>query len=93
MYGNNKVEKKKTTMKKRTLNPVFNETFIFDIPWEKIREASLEVTVMDFDKVGRNELIGKYVLGSRSGPVETRHWNDMIAKPRQQIAQWHLLKD
>ncbi|XP_076444994.1 synaptotagmin-7-like isoform X2 [Babylonia areolata] len=92
-FGNTKVEKKKTNIKMRTLNPVYNESFIFEIPWEKIREASLEVTVMDFDKVGRNEMIGKVILGCRSGPMETRHWNDMVAKPRQQVAQWHLLKD
>ena len=92
-FGNTKVEKKKTNIKMRSLNPVYNESFIFEIPWEKIREASLEVTVMDFDKVGRNEMIGKVILGCRSGPMETRHWNDMVAKPRQQVAQWHLLKD
>ncbi|XP_076078453.1 synaptotagmin-7-like isoform X5 [Mytilus galloprovincialis] len=93
MYGNAKTEKKKTSIKMRTLNPVYNESFIFEIPWERIREATIEVTVMDFDKVGRNEMIGKVMLGSKSGPLESRHWNDMITKPRQQVAQWHLLKD
>ncbi|XP_055889658.1 synaptotagmin-7-like isoform X4 [Biomphalaria glabrata] len=92
-FGATRVEKKKTNIKMRSLNPIYNESFIFDIPWEKIREANLEVSVMDFDKVGRNELIGRVVLGCRSGPMETRHWNDMVAKPRQQVAQWHLLKD
>ncbi|XP_070190865.1 synaptotagmin-7-like [Littorina saxatilis] len=92
-FGPTRVEKKKTNIKMRTLNPVYNESFIFEIPWEKIREASLDITVMDFDKVGRNEMIGKVILGCRSGPMETRHWNDMVAKPRQQVAQWHLLKD
>ncbi|XP_056015084.1 synaptotagmin-7-like isoform X2 [Ostrea edulis] len=92
-FGNNKIEKKKTSIKMRTLNPVYNESFFFEIPWEKIREAAIEVIVMDFDKVGRNEMIGKIVLSSKSGPLETRHWNDMITKPRQQVAQWHLLKD
>ena len=92
-YGKEKVEKKKTAIKMRTLNPVYNESFIFEIPWDKIREAALEVICMDFDKVGRNEMIGKVLLGSKSGPLENRHWNDMISKPRQQIAQWHLLKD
>ncbi|XP_067676120.1 synaptotagmin-7-like isoform X2 [Haliotis asinina] len=93
MQGGTKVEKKKTIIKKRSLNPVYNESFIFDIPWEKMRETCLEVSVMDFDKVGRNELIGKVILGAHSGPMETRHWNDMVSKPRQQVAQWHLLKD
>ncbi|XP_061195029.1 synaptotagmin-7-like isoform X1 [Saccostrea echinata] len=92
-FGNNRIEKKKTSIKMRTLNPVYNESFFFEIPWEKIREAAIEVIVMDFDKVGRNEMIGKIVLSSKSGPLETRHWNDMITKPRQQVAQWHLLKD
>lgn len=93
MYGKERQEKKKTTIKKRTLNPIYNESFIFDVPWERIREASLEISVKDFDKVGRNELIGKVILSAKSGPMETRHWNDMVAKPRQQVAQWHLLKD
>ncbi|KAK3098291.1 hypothetical protein FSP39_018019 [Pinctada imbricata] len=93
MYGNTRVEKKKTSIKMRTLNPVYNESFIYDIPWDKIREAAIEVIVMDFDKVGRNEMIGKILLSSKSGPLETRHWNDMITKPRQAVAQWHLLKD
>ncbi|XP_062569924.1 synaptotagmin-7-like [Saccostrea cucullata] len=92
-FGNNRIEKKKTSIKMRTLNPVYNESFFFEITWEKIREAAIEVIVMDFDKVGRNEMIGKIVLSSKSGPLETRHWNDMITKPRQQVAQWHLLKD
>lgn len=92
-FGKERVEKKKTSIKMRTLNPVYNESFMFEIQWDKIREASIEVTCMDFDKLGRNEMIGKVLLGSKSGPLETRHWNDMISKPRQQVAQWHLLKD
>lgn len=92
-FGATRMEKKKTSIKMRTLNPVYNESFFFEIPWDKIREAAIEVIVMDFDKVGRNEMIGKIILSSKSGPLETRHWNDMITKPRQQVAQWHLLKD
>lgn len=92
-FGKERIEKKKTSIKMRTLNPVYNESFMFEIQWDKIREASIEVTCMDFDKLGRNEMIGKVLLGAKSGPLETRHWNDMISKPRQQVAQWHLLKD
>lgn len=32
------------------------------MPWEKIRECSLDVMVMDFDNIGRNELIGRILL-------------------------------
>ena len=51
---------------KCNLNPIFNATFEFDVPWEQIRDCALDVTVMDFDTVGRNELIGKLVLGCKS---------------------------
>ena len=65
MFGDKRVEKKKTPVYKCNLNPIFNATFEFDVPWEQIRDCALDVTVMDFDTVGRNELIGKLVLGCK----------------------------
>jgi hypothetical protein len=32
LYKNQRIAKKKTHVKKRTLNPVFNESFVFDLP-------------------------------------------------------------
>lgn len=61
-FGDKRVEKRKTPVYKCTLEPVFNETFTFNVPWEKIRECSLDVRVMDFDNIGRNELIGRISL-------------------------------
>ena len=65
MFGDKRVEKKKTPVYKCNLNPIFNATFEFDVPWEQIRDCALDVTVMDFDTVGRNELIGKLILGCK----------------------------
>ena len=86
------MEKKKTMVKEKTLNPVFNETFAFVVTYDRIRQASLVVSVMDYDRMGRNELIGQLVLGAKSGPIEMKHWNEMFAKPRQSVVQWHILK-
>lgn len=61
-FGDKRIEKRKTPIFKCTLNPVFNEVFSFNVPWEKIRECSLDVMVMDFDNIGRNELIGRIQL-------------------------------
>ena len=61
-FGDKRIEKRKTPIFKCTLNPIFNETFSFNVPWEKIRECSLDVMVMDFDNIGRNELIGRILL-------------------------------
>ncbi|XP_026478603.1 synaptotagmin-7 isoform X2 [Ctenocephalides felis] len=93
-FSDKRVEKRKTAIFKCTLNPVFNDSFSFNVPWEKIRECSLDVMVMDFDNIGRNELIGRILLAGKngSGASETKHWQDMITKPRQTIVQWHRLK-
>ncbi|XP_058802442.1 synaptotagmin-7 isoform X2 [Phymastichus coffea] len=93
-FGEKRIEKRKTPIFKCTLNPIFNEPFSFNVPWEKIRECSLDVMVMDFDNIGRNELIGRILLAGKNGTgaSETKHWQDMITKPRQTIVQWHRLK-
>ncbi|CRL07990.1 CLUMA_CG020863, isoform A [Clunio marinus] len=93
-FGDKRIEKRKTPIFKCTLNPHFNDSFSFNVPWEKIRECSLDVMVMDFDNIGRNELIGRILLAGKngSGASETKHWQDMISKPRQTIVQWHRLK-
>ncbi|XP_059578478.1 synaptotagmin-7 isoform X4 [Alligator mississippiensis] len=92
MHKDKRVEKKKTVVMKRCLNPVFNESFIFDIPTERLRETTIVITVMDKDKLSRNDVIGKIYLSWKSGPGEVKHWKDMIAHPRQAVAQWHQLK-
>lgn len=61
-FGDKRIEKRKTPIFKCNLNPHFNESFSFNVPWEKIRECSLDVMVMDFDNIGRNELIGRILL-------------------------------
>ncbi|XP_071036698.1 synaptotagmin-7-like [Parasteatoda tepidariorum] len=92
MRGDKRVEKQKTEIHKATLHPVFNEAFTFIVTWEHIRDTSMNVTVMDWDNVGRNEAIGGIVLGSKSGPTEAKHWGEMLTKPRTAIVQWHKLK-
>lgn len=52
--GRKKLEKRKTKTYMRELNPTFNEAFTFNVSMHQIRETSLLVTVMDYDKIGRN---------------------------------------
>jgi len=87
-----RVEKKKTAIWKRTLNPQFNETLIFHVSVDQIRHASLDVHVMDFDRIGRNEEIGRVVLGPKSGPNEVKHWNEMLRRTKMAVTKWHILR-
>ncbi|XP_026071945.1 synaptotagmin-7-like [Carassius auratus] len=92
MNKDKRVEKKKTVVMKRCLNPVFNESFPFDVPAHVLRETTIVITVMDKDKLSRNDVIGKIYLSWKSGPAEVKHWKDMMSHPRTAVAQWHALK-
>ncbi|XP_074595983.1 synaptotagmin-1-like [Brevipalpus obovatus] len=93
MMNGKRIKKKKTSIKKCTLNPYYNESFTFEVPFEQIQKVYLVITVVDYDRIGTSEPIGKAVLGCNSTGTELRHWMDMLASPRRPIAQWHSLKD
>lgn len=93
MMNGKRIKKKKTSIKKCTLNPYYNESFTFEIPYEQMQKVQLVVTVVDYDRIGTSDPIGKVVLGCAANGSELRHWSDMLASPRRPIAQWHTLKD
>ncbi|XP_014215359.1 synaptotagmin 1-like isoform X1 [Copidosoma floridanum] len=94
LQNGKRLKKKKTSIKKCTLNPYYNESFTFEVPFEQIQKVNLSVTVVDYDdRIGTSEPIGKVILGYNASGTELRHWSDMLASPRRPIAQWHTLKD
>ncbi|XP_053169880.1 synaptotagmin-10 isoform X1 [Scomber japonicus] len=86
-----RLKKRKTTTKKSTLNPVYNEAIIFDIPPENVEQVSLSIMVMDYDRVGHNEVIGVCHAGPDAEGLGRDHWNEMLAYPRKPITHWHAL--
>ncbi|CAF2136166.1 unnamed protein product [Rotaria magnacalcarata] len=93
MMDGKRKKKKKTSIKKCTLNPYYNESFTFDVTFEEVQKVQLVLTAIDYDRIGTSEPIGKVTLGCHSNGSELRHWSDMLASPRRPIAQWHTLKD
>uniref|UniRef100_A0A8C9S5C7 C2 domain-containing protein n=1 Tax=Scleropages formosus TaxID=113540 RepID=A0A8C9S5C7_SCLFO len=91
-HNGKRLKKKKTTVKKNTLNPYFNESFSFDVPFEQIQKVQIVITVFDYDKLGSNDPIGKTFIGYGATGVGLRHWSDMLANPRRPVAQWHTLQ-
>jgi len=60
-FDGQRLVKKKTHVKKRTLNPVFNESFVFDLPpaaaqATNLDKLSLQVLLLDWDRVTKNEV-------------------------------------
>ena len=51
MYNNQRISKKKTHVKKRTLNPVFNESFVFDLPRNESGLGKVKIILKSFFEV------------------------------------------
>ena len=64
LYNDQRIAKKKTHVKKRTLNPVFNESFVFELPHleEGLKNISLEFMLLDWDRVTKNEVSFVYLF-------------------------------
>lgn len=58
LVNGQRTAKKKTHVKKRTLNPVFNESFVFELPsgTEGLDNVNLEFLLLDWDRVTKNEV-------------------------------------
>ncbi|XP_061112101.1 synaptotagmin-11a [Conger conger] len=93
-YGRKRIAKKKTHVKKCTLNPVFNESFIYDVPAELMPDIAVEFLVIDFDRTTKNEVVGRVVLAAHSPSSSgATHWREVLDNPRRQIAKWHNLSE
>ncbi|KAL2093998.1 hypothetical protein ACEWY4_011310 [Coilia grayii] len=91
MCSGRRLKKRKTSTKRNTLNPVYNEAIVFDVPPENIDQISLLIAVMDYDRVGHNEVIGICKVGHEAESLGRDHWNEMLSYPRKPIAHWHSL--
>lgn len=94
LYKNQRIAKKKTHVKKRTLNPVFNESFVFEVPdgEEGLSNICLEFLLLDWDRVTKNEVIGRLHMGTETDCESAKHhWTEVCKSPRRQMADWHKL--
>ena len=44
-----RLKKRKTTIKKNTLNPTYNEALVFDVAPESVENVGLSIAVVDYD--------------------------------------------
>lgn len=63
----NRSSKQKTPVVKRTCNPVWNYTFVYDdVSLNELSERALELTIWDHDRLASNEFLGgvRFSLGT-----------------------------
>ncbi|XP_053431573.1 synaptotagmin-like protein 1 isoform X2 [Nycticebus coucang] len=65
-----KQSKRKTAVKKRNLNPVFNETLRYSIPQAELRGRVLSLSVWHRESLGRNIFLGEVEV-----PLDTWNWD------------------
>ncbi|XP_068779525.1 synaptotagmin-3 [Struthio camelus] len=91
MAEGRRLKKRKTSIKKNTLNPSYNEALVFDLPHASVHSVSLTIAVLDYDCIGHNEVIGMCRVGSDAEGPGREHWAEMLANPRKPIEHWHPL--
>ncbi|XP_071990130.1 uncharacterized protein [Engystomops pustulosus] len=71
-----KMGKRKTAVKKKTLNPIYNEILRYKIPQESLKSQTLNVSVWHHDALGRNSFLGEVNLNLAMWDfkVSQRHW-------------------
>ncbi|KAE8578008.1 hypothetical protein XENTR_v10023267 [Xenopus tropicalis] len=86
-----KKSKHKTVVKKKTLNPEFNEEFFYNISQLELQKRSLEVTVWDYDLGKSNDFIGGVTFGMSSKGECLKHWMECLSTPNKRTEHWHTL--
>ena len=86
-----KIKRKKSSVKRGTTAPVWNEAVAFNVPSELLNKACLEVNIMNNDLIGHGESLGRCLLGAEREDTEGKHWNDMLSNHRKSMAMWQVL--
>ncbi|KAI5611702.1 synaptotagmin-16 isoform X2, partial [Silurus asotus] len=82
----------KTSVRRGHPNPVFKETFVFQVALFQLSDVTLMVAVYNRRNMKRKEMIGWLALGQNSsGEDESLHWQDMKESGNQQVCRWHAL--
>lgn len=86
-----KKSKYKTSVRKKTLNPEFNEEFFYAGAREELAQKTLLVSVWDYDLGTANDFIGLVQLSGQASGERQRHWRECLDHSDQRLELWHVL--
>lgn len=87
-----KKKKVETKVHRKTLNPVFNETFIFKVAFNEVANKTLVFNVYDFDRFSKHDQIGQVLLplGKIDLGQVIEEWKDIQPPPDDKEAEKSL---
>lgn len=87
-----RLSKANTRVKRRSLNPVYNEKFNFNISADQISLTTVVLKIVNHSEinVGGGGL-GTVILGFDSFGSGQEQWKSMIESPSRHIEKWHKL--
>ena len=92
MYDGKQLKRVKTSVREASLNPVFHETFSFDIPHSELEKVYFSLVVSHYQKeMKRSKLIGRIYLGLNFDVTVREHWTSMMQNPRKMIVCTHKI--
>ncbi|KAM9291354.1 synaptotagmin-16 [Morus bassanus] len=82
----------KTSIRRGQPNPVYKETFIFQIALFQLSDVTLMISIFNRRSMKRKEMIGWISMGQNSsGEEEQSHWQEMKDSKGTQVCRWHML--
>ena len=90
-HNDTKVYKYKTSVKNKTLSPVYNETFSYDIPeGTSMEKVTVSFFVIDHDVGKWNDVIGVVNVGRKvASKLGREHWDQVLQHPGKEVSFWH----
>ncbi|GAB6028644.1 hypothetical protein CHUAL_004476 [Chamberlinius hualienensis] len=87
LHDGRRQKKRKTSIRRSSYNPVWNEAMTFNVPSSSLSQASLELKLFNADQT-----LGSCSVGSNEPGLGELHWSDMMQNTRKSVAMWHSLK-
>ncbi|XP_014822109.1 PREDICTED: synaptotagmin-16 isoform X3 [Calidris pugnax] len=82
----------KTSIRQGQPNPVYKETFIFQVALFQLSDVTLMISIYNRRSMKRKEMIGWISMGQNSsGEEEQSHWQEMKESMGTQVCRWHML--
>ncbi|XP_074439814.1 synaptotagmin-16 isoform X2 [Larus michahellis] len=82
----------KTSIRQGQPNPVYKETFIFQVALFQLSDVTLMISIYNRRSMKRKEMIGWISMGQNSsGEEEQSHWQEMKESKGTQVCRWHTL--